>query len=97
MIDELFLLLGSRPSIVLVMLPRIPLVPQKLRVHPLGGAVAMLAGLLDPVSVGLVGLVVGSVILRLRHPEESERTMLRTPVRQWRLGLGAALSLPTSG
>lgn len=93
------LFLGGGFTALLVVLPRVPLVPQELRVHlfvsdfktwmnrtnqilfgtrgeenrsksrnyPFGGSVAVLAGLLDSVLVGLVRLVVSCVVLRLSH------------------------------
>jgi hypothetical protein len=64
---SLLLLLGTRLNSLVVVLPCIPLVPQKLRIHPFGGSVAVLAWLLDAILVGLEGLVVSGVILRLCH------------------------------
>lgn len=49
------------------MLPRVPLVPEELWVHPLGGGLAVALGLLDAVLVRLVRLVVRRVVLRLGH------------------------------
>ena len=49
------------------MLPRVPLVPQKLWIHPFGGSVAVPLWLFDAILVGLVGLVVSGVVLRLSH------------------------------
>lgn len=72
-IHSLFLLLGSSLPALLVVLPRVPLVPQELGVHPFGGGVPVPPGLLDAVLVGLVGLVVGRVVLRLRHYETLRR------------------------
>lgn len=51
------------------MLPCIPLVPQKLGIHPFGGSVSVPPGLLDSVLMSLVRLVVGGVVLRLRHSQ----------------------------
>lgn len=61
------------------MLPRVPLVPQELRVHPFGGSVAVLAGLLDAILVGLVRLVVSCVVLRLRPPRKPTQNMYLLP------------------
>lgn len=49
------------------LVPRVPLVPQELWVHPFGGDVAVSLGLLDSIPVSLVRLVVSGVILRFRH------------------------------
>lgn len=63
------------------MLPRIPLVPQELGVHPFGGSVAVLARLLNAVLVSLVRLVVSCVILRLRHLwNQMRRSTLAVPL-----------------
>lgn len=75
--STLLLFVGNRLSGLIVMLPGIPLVPQELRIHPFGGGVAVLAGLLDAVLVGLVRLIVSCVILRLRHLRKVKRSCLR--------------------
>jgi len=61
------LFLSGNFAALLVVLPRVPLIPQKLGIHPFGGSVAMPLGFLDAVFVGLVGLIVCCVILRLCH------------------------------
>ena len=63
------LFLSGNFAALLVVLPRVPLIPQKLGIHPFGGSVAMPLGFLDAVFVGLVGLIVRCVILRLCHLE----------------------------
>lgn len=54
--------------------------------YPFGGSVAMPLGFLDAVFVGLVGLIVRCVILRLCHLcnkiEQNERTMRRERIEQ---------------
>lgn len=60
------LFFGSNFPILLVVLPSVPLIPQKLGVHPFGGSVAMPPGLLDVIYVGLVELVMCCVIFRKR-------------------------------
>ena len=57
------------------------MVPQKLGIHPFGGGVAVLSGFLDSILVGFVGLVVGSVVLRLRHFPRWKKNEAVTAIR----------------
>lgn len=61
----------------IVVLPGVPLVPQKFGIHPLGGSVAVPLRLFDAIPVGLAGLVVSCVILGLGHVEKRVRPRLR--------------------
>ncbi|VFQ82608.1 unnamed protein product [Cuscuta campestris] len=66
---ESYLLFGRDLSalVVVIVLPCIPLVPQEFGIHPFRGGVAVNFRLLDAIPVSLVGLVVGGVVLQLRH------------------------------